>query len=126
MWTRLVTLLLVTLVALPANAQTTPADASAWRTFAEALEPGAFLAVTTREGRRMKGTFVHRTADGLVVQQKTRIPVAPREVRFADVVAIERARQGWSPGRKVVTGVGIGVAATLLATLLAIAAIGYD
>jgi hypothetical protein len=126
MWTRLVTLLLVTLVAVPANAQTTPADASVWATFADALEPGTFLVVKTREGRRMKGTFVQRTTDGIVVQEKTRIPVAPREVRFTDVVAIERAKQGWSPGLKVVTGVGIGVAATLFAALLAFAAYGYD
>ena len=125
MWTRLITLLLVTLVALPANAQTVTYDASVWQTFANALNPGAFLEVKTRDGRRMKATLVQRTVDGIVVQEKTRIQVAPREVRFTDITSIEFAKQGWSPGKKVAVGAGIGAGVALLVGIMAyIAAAG--
>jgi hypothetical protein len=124
--TRLLTLILVVVTAMPLAAQSATADPNVWSTFADSLSPGAFIVVKTRAGRSMRGTFVQRRPDGILVQEKTRIPVPPREVRFAEITAIERSKAGWSPGLKIVVGVGIGVAVTFLTTALVLAAVGYD
>src|SRR5215204_4790361 len=102
MWTRLITLLLITSTALPLSAQATVPNPDVWRTVTAVLEPGALIVLKTRDGHRMKGTLLQRTGDAILLQEKTRIAVPPREVPLTSITAIERSRSGWSPGVKVV------------------------
>jgi hypothetical protein len=120
---RLVTtvLLVVLTAAVPVTAQQPISETDAWRALAEALEPGAFVAVRTKDGKRVKGTLVQHVSDGIVLKPKTRIPVPARQLLFSDIDSIERQKQGMSPGMKVVLGVGIGAGAVLLAAAIAFA-----
>lgn len=86
------------LAAGPAAAQQSTPDADAWRALAQALEPGAFLSVRTKEGTRLRGTLVNQSADGILLKPKTRIPVPIRAIAFDDIDSIERQRPGMSPG----------------------------
>ncbi len=91
-----------------------------WRALAQRLEPGAFVRVRLLDRGQIKGYLLAVEGDSFQIKPKTRITVPIREVRFSEVESIERQRDGWSPGLKVVTGIGVAVAATFL---LAIAAL---
>jgi hypothetical protein len=120
---RLVTtvMLVVLTASAPIAAQEPISETVAWRALAEALEPGAFIAVRTKDGKRVKGTLVQHVSDGIVLKPKTRIPVPARQVLFSDIDSIERQKQGMSPGMKVVLGAGLGVGAFLLTAAIALA-----
>jgi len=98
----------------PAAAQPPHADADAWRALAGALEPAAFVSVRTKDGRRVRGTLVQRTEDGIVVKPKTRLPSPMRPIAYAEIDEMERTAHGMTPGLKVVLGAGIGAGAMLL------------
>ena len=98
----------------PAAAQPPHDDAGAWRALAGALEPGAFVSVRTRDGRRVRGTLVQRTDDGIVVKPKARLPSPMRPIAYAEIDEMERTGHGMTPGLKVVLGAGIGAGAMLL------------
>lgn len=93
----------------------------AWRTFAQRLPPGQFVSVRLLDGAQFKGTLVTVGDADCTIQPRTRIPVALRTVRYADVAAMEPQKRPMSAGRKVVTGVGIGFGAymVLIAALIA-------
>ena len=84
-----------------------------WRAFAEKLEAGAFIKVTLKDHKKIKGSFVMIQDDVIRVKPHTRIPVAIRDFRFTDIESIDRQREGWSPAAKVLTGVEIGVGVVL-------------
>jgi translation initiation factor IF-1 len=97
-----------------------------WKAFAEKLEPGAFIRVRLKDGHQVKGHFVIVDDRSIRVNPNTRIPVPLREFAFTDIASIDRQREGWSPGGKVLAGVAIGVGAALLIALGIYAAAGYD
>jgi len=114
---------LILALATPAIGAQQPADeAEAWRTLAAALEPAATVAVRLRGGKRIVGTVIDHSDNALVLKPHTRVPVPARAIPYTDIESIERARIGWSPGAKVLVGVGIGVGAVMLSVLLAFAA----
>jgi hypothetical protein len=119
-------LLILSLVvaAVPAEAQR-QADADAWRALAGALAPGSFVSVRTKDGRRLRGTLVQQTADGILVKPKTRLSSPMRSIAYAEIDELERAKTGMSPGAKVLLGTGIGVGVFLLVGVLIVAAAGY-
>jgi len=123
--TAVLVLLAVLLPTGPAGAQPAPRDADAWRALAAAIEPGAFVAVRTKDGTRVRGTPVQPTAGGIVVKPRTRLPSPMRTIRDTDIDAIERWKPGMSAGLKVVLGVGIGAGVMLLAGAIIVAAAGY-
>ena len=88
-----------------------------WRAFAEKLEAGAPVKVTLHDRTKVKGYFVMIDGDTLRVKPKTRIPVPIRDFRLSDISSIDRMREGWSPGAKVLTGVGVGAGAIFLIAL---------
>ena len=120
-------LILVTLflTASGPSAQGTSRDADAWRALTSALAPGAFVSVRTKDGVRIRGTLVQQVDDGILVKPKTRVPSPMRSIAFDEIEELERAKQGMSPGAKVMLGTGIGVAAFLLVAVLIVAAAGY-
>src|SRR5262249_37435868 len=114
---------LILALATPAIGAQQPVDETeAWRTLAAALEPAATVAVRIRGGQRIIGTVIEHSNDGLVLKPHTRVPVPARAIPYTDIESIERTKIGWTPGAKVLVGVGIGVGALMLSVLLAFAA----
>ena len=106
--------------------QTAPGEAQMWRTVVINLEAAALVSVRMKDGSRMKGTVLRVGDETFALKPRTRIPVAARELRFDDVVSIERTKPLMSPAKKVLLGVGIGVGIYALVAAIIIAAIGYD
>jgi hypothetical protein len=120
-------LMLAVLLACPAlGAEQSAGQSDVWRTFAEKLEPGTFVAITLKDGRRVKGHFIQLSGDSLRLKPKTRVAVPARELALADIELVQRQKEGWSAGRKVVTGVGAGVGVLLVVMAIVFAAYGYD
>ena len=107
-------LLIVVLTAPLAMATQTREPADVWRSFAERLEPGAFVRVRLIDHKQIKGHVVMVDGDTLRIKPKTRVPIPIRDLQFADIESIERQKEGWSPGTKVLAGVGIGTGVVLL------------
>jgi hypothetical protein len=85
------------------------------------LEPAALVSVRVKDGPRMTGTVVGVDDASFAFLPKTRIPVAARDIRFNEVISIERAREGLNPGTKVVIGTGAVVGGLLLIVVTALA-----
>jgi hypothetical protein len=107
-------------LAVPARAQE-PGD---WRQMTAALQPGTRLELHLKDGSHVDGRLVVQDVDVLVVNPRTRIPVAPWRVSYAEIDSIEiHRREGLSPGAKVLLGIGVGAAAVFVGLLIAVAAI---
>ena len=113
------------LAAPPLVAQDTQSQIDVWRAFAEKLEPGTFVAVTLKDGKRVRGHFIQLSGESFRIKPKTRVSVPPRDLLISDIELVQRQKEGWSSGRKVVTGVGIGVGVMFLAIAIMFAN-GYD
>ena len=101
------TVMLVVLVAAQsAIAQTAP---DVWRSFAERLDVGTDLSVRLNDGRRFRATLVGVRTDAMLLQPKTRIPVAIQSVPYEEIVRLERAKPGTGVGKAVAIGVATGV-----------------
>jgi hypothetical protein len=109
------------LLAAPVHAQDRAAETKAWQSLAATLQPGTFIEIRMRDGTHFKGTFVQRRGDGMVVKPRTRVAVPTREIAIADVESIAPARQGMSPAKKVLLGLGVGVGTMALIGALAVA-----
>jgi hypothetical protein len=48
------------------------------------------------------------------------VPVPVREIPFASIDRIEKRHEGWSPGAKVLAGVGIAGSVALIAFIAAL------
>jgi hypothetical protein len=114
-------LTLMALLAAPVHAQDRAAETKAWQSLAATLQPGTFIEIRMRDGTHFKGTFVQRRGDGMVVKPRTRVAVPAREIAIADVESIAPARQGMSPAKKVLLGLGVGVGTMALIGALAVA-----
>lgn len=118
-------MLMIVLAAAPLCAQERAMETAAWQSMAATLQPGTFVEVRLKDGARFKGTLMQRSGDRVVVKPRTRVPVPAREIPFADLESIEVAKQGMSPGMKVLIGVGASLATIAVIGLLALAS-AYD
>ena len=114
-------LTLVALLAAPVHAQDRAAETKAWQSLAATLQPGTFIEIRLKDGTHFKGTFVQRLGDGVIVKPRTRVAVPAREIAMADVESIAPAKQGMSPAKKVLIGLGVGVGTMLLVGALVVA-----
>lgn len=112
--------LVAALLASPAAAQAPQDSADMWRTFAQKLDAGVLVGVTTLDGKFVEGHLIQVTNTSVRINPKTRIRVPVREIAFTDIDRIDRRRDKWSPGAKVLLGVGIGAGAALLLFLAAL------
>jgi hypothetical protein len=111
---------MVLALAAPARAEQ-PRD---WQRLAATLQPGTRLEVHLTDGSHVDGTLVVQDAEVLVVNPRTRIPVAPWRVAYAEIQSIDvKQRDGLSPGAKVLVGISVGAAAVFVGLLIAVAAI---
>jgi hypothetical protein len=78
--------------------------------------------VRLKDGTTVKGHLIQVASNSFRVKPKTRIAVPIRDLTFTNIASIERQNEGWSPGTKVLTGVGIGAAAVVATALVVIAA----
>jgi hypothetical protein len=99
-------------------------EAERWHDVVERLDAAALVTVRLKNGTRMKGTVLGAGAESFAFKPRTRIPIASRDVRFDDVVSIERTKQGMSPGQKVLIGAASVVGAVFMFAAVALA--GYD
>ena len=112
--------LIVLALAAPARAEQ-PRD---WQRLAATLQPGTRVEVHLTDGSHVDGTLVVQDAEVLVVNPRTRIPVAPWRVAYAEIQSIDvKQRDGLSPGAKVLLGLSVGAAAVFVGLLIAVAAI---
>jgi hypothetical protein len=101
---------LTVFLAAPSVAAASPQEPSEiWRAFAERLQPGAFVRVRLNDGSQVKGHFIISSDETFQLKPKTRIPVPIRNFQFTDIESIDIQREGWSPGAKVLTGIGAGL-----------------
>ena len=112
--------IMVLALAAPARAEQ-PRD---WQRLAATLQPGTRLEVHLTDGTHVDGTLVIQDAEVLVVNPRTRIPVAPWRIAYAEIQSIDvKHREGLSPGAKVLVGIGAGAAAVFVGLLIAVASI---
>jgi hypothetical protein len=106
----------------PAAAQEPSAN---WEQVAIALKPGTRVEVDLADGTHVQGTVLGQDAAraALVVSPKTRIPVDPWRIDYAEIRPIEEKspREGMRPGTKVLLGIGIGLGALMLLYGIAVA-----
>ena len=111
---------LIAALATPAGAQ----DATDWQRMVEALSAGTRLELHLDDGTRVQGTLVAHDANVLVVNPRTRIPVAPWRVAYSEIRSIEVRRDGaLAPGTKVLIGIGTGAGVAFLTLLILVASI---
>jgi hypothetical protein len=109
----------------PALAQVSD-TAALWRAFAEKVEVGSLLKVRLNDGQRFTATLVQAQPGALVLQPKTRVPVAVQPVAYESIASIERVRNGGiGAGKAALIGVASGVGGFLVTLFIFIAA-SYD
>jgi len=117
----IVACLLVALLAAPASAAPPVQDsAEMWRAFARQLTLGESIKVRTTDGKTVEAHLVFVTASGVRVSPKTRRPEPVREIPFSSIYRIEKRQDGWSPGAKVLAGIGIAGSVALISFITAL------
>ena len=101
-------------------------DATAWQTLAQKLEAGVAVDVRLRDNQHFKATFIAARPDAIVVQRKSRVPVAVETIAYESIASLARVdARGLSRGK--VAGIAFGAAgATVGALLLFISLLAYD
>ena len=87
-------------------------DADAWHALAVGLEPGSTIDLRLHDGAHVKATFIAARADVMVVQRKTRVPVAVEAIRYDAIASMSRAEHsGMSAGKMTAIALGSAGAA---------------
>jgi len=95
-------------------------SADYWMQYTGRLPIGATVTVRTVDGRRMTAVLAIVDDTGITVHEKTRVPVPPRHIPFADLSQVE-LKQNQNVAKAVAIGVATG-AATFFGILLIVAA----
>ena len=110
--------MLMVALAVPARAQ----ESRDWQRMVAALAPGTRLELHLEDGTRVQGTFMFQEADVLVLNPRTRIPVAPWRVAYSEIRSIDVKKEGaLTPGTKVLIGIGTGAGVAFLTLLILVA-----
>jgi hypothetical protein len=126
---RVISVLALVLVALlaapPAYAQGAVAGPEIWRTFAATIDPGRTLKVRLTNGQHFRATLLQVSDVGLTVQPKTRMPVPPQVVPFADVASLEiDTGKGANVGKAIAIGAAVAAGAFFGLMALTFAVLG--
>lgn len=114
-------LALIAMTAAGSSAQT-PADT--WRQFAERVEVGTELNVRLTNGQRVRATLIGVRDDAVLLQPRTRVPVAVQAVSYSDILRMERRGKGIGAGKAAAIGVAAGVGAFFGTMAILVAALG--
>lgn len=115
------TVLLVLVAVQGVAAQTAP---DVWKQFVERLDVGKELTVQLSDGRRITATLVGTRDDAVLLQPRTRVPVAIQAVPYDAIVRIEPRKGGHSAARAVAIGVATGVGVFFGIMAIIVAAVG--
>lgn len=102
-----------------------PDETVLYQELLQRLHPAAFVSVRLKGGARLQGTLLQTGSSEFVIQPRTRIPVAARRIPYQEVASIDVRKRPMSAGRKVVTGVAVGLGAYLVMVVIYLSA-GYD
>jgi hypothetical protein len=91
--------------------------------YVKAIAPGARIAVTMTDGKRMKGTLMMVQEDAIVVRPRTRVPEPAQTLPLAQIATIETERESGGMGRAIAIGAAVGAGAALGVFLALIAAL---
>ena len=111
--------LILAIAAIPASAQST-SDESAFRAAAERLEAGVAINLRLRNGRHFKATFIEARPAAVVVQRKTRIPVAVEEIGYDSIASLSRVEASNLSAGKI-AGIALGASGAAIGVLWLIA-----
>lgn len=100
-------------------------DADAWHALAAALEPGSAIDVRLRDGTHFKATLIDAQAGALIVQRKTRIPVAVETIPYDRIAAMSRVEHSAMSAGKV-TAVALGSAGAAIGAFFLILLASLD
>ena len=90
----------------------------ALKEMAAAIPLGATVKAQTRDHKRVSGTLMSVTDEGVIIKKRTRLPEPAVTVRFADLARLElQTHEGMSPGK--VIGIGLAAGAGAILTLFA-------
>ena len=118
-----IVLMVATLTTSTASAQAVP-QPDVWRVFAQRIDAGSRIKIRLNEGQRVVATLIDAGEDGLLVQPRTRVPVAVQRIAYDRIASIERDEpRGIGAGKAVAIGVASGVGAFLGTLLILIATI---
>ncbi len=90
--------------------------------YVKAMAPGARIAVTMTDGKRMKGTLMMVQEDAIVVRPRTRVPEPAQTLPLAQIATIETERES-GMARAVAIGAAVGAGAAVGVFLALIAAL---
>ena len=90
--------------------------------YVKTIVPGARVAVTMTDGKRMKGTLMMVQEDAIVVRPRTRVPEPAQTLPLAQIATIETEREG-GVGRAIAIGAAVGAGAAIGVFLALIAAL---
>jgi hypothetical protein len=110
--------LVISVATMSVSAQTV-SDASAWRALAEKLEGGVAIDMRLRDGRHFKATFINAHEDAIVVQRRTRVPVAIEQIPYDAIASLSRVEPASLSGAKI-AGIALGSAGAAIGTLFLI------
>jgi hypothetical protein len=114
----------VLLVPISVHDVTAQTSADVWRQFAERVSVGTELNVQLIDGRRVRATLIGTRDDAVLLQPKTRIPVAVQAVPYEAIVRIEPRRAGHGSARSLAIGVATGVGVFFGIMAIMVAALG--
>ena len=101
-------------------------ETTAWQTLAQRLDAGVTVDVRLRDNQHFKATFIAARPEAIVVQRKSRVPVAVETIAYESIAALAAVdATGLTRGK--VAGIAFGAAgATVGALLLFISLLAYD
>ena len=114
----------MSLVSAPAFAQSLDA-AAAWRALAEKLEGGVVIDVRLRDRQHFKATFIDAHPDAMVLQRKTRVPVAVEQITYESIASLSRVQPSNISAGKI-AGIALGSAGAAVGVLWLIALAAFD
>ena len=120
----LVGILIMSLAPRPVLAQS-DVDAAAWRTLAEKLEGGVVVDMRLRNGQHFKATFIGAREQTMVIQRRTRVPVAVEEVPYEAIASMSRVQPSSISGGKI-AAIALGSAGAAIASLFLILLASLD
>jgi hypothetical protein len=114
--------MLVVTGAVP-RAQEPALGASIWREFAATLQPGAAITLRLTTGQRVNASLLQVSSEAITIQPRTRVPVPPQRVAYADIESLElrRTNGGIGIGKAVAIGAAVGAGAFLGLLMIALA-----
>ncbi len=98
-----------------------PVEATAWREVATGIPLGSRVKVQTLEGKRLTGTLMRVSDDGLLLKKNSRMAEPAVTIGFDALSRLERDQPGGGLNVAKAVGIGLAAGAGAILTMFAIA-----